>query len=220
LKMEKIKIILVDDHTIVRQGISQALQLEKNFEVIGEADSGRFAVQLILKYCPDIVIMDVSMPDLNGIETTKQILAGNSNIKVIALSMHSAKVYVMGMLNAGASAYLLKTCSFKELGHAINIVLSGKTYLCPDVTHLVINNSLDSIRGQKSSPLYLLSPREREVLQLIAEGYPNKGIAEKLNISKKTVDAHRASLKKKLDIHSTAELTKFSIAEGITSISS
>jgi DNA-binding NarL/FixJ family response regulator len=216
--MGKIKIILVDDHTIVRQGLSQAIQTKEDFKVVGEADNGRVAIELALLHAPDIVIMDVSMPDLNGIEATKQILANNSNVKVIVLSMYSEKIYVIGMLNAGASAYLLKTCSFRELHHAINIVLSGKTYLCPDVAHLVVNKSLDSNGGQKTSLLSVLSQREREVLQLIAEGHQNKAIAVKLKISNKTVENHRANLKNKLDIHSTAELTKFSIAEGVTAL--
>ena len=215
--MKAIKIILVDDHTMVRQGICQSFQMEKNFKVVGETDSGRSAVNLVSKYCPDIVIMDVSMPDLNGIETTKQILAENSNVKVIALSVHSEKVYVMGMLNAGASGYLLKSCSFKELYHAIRIVLSGKMYLCPDVTHLVIKSSLESIHKQDPSGLSVLSRREREVLQLVSEGHKNNAIAEKLNIGLKTVETHRTNLRKKLGIHSVAELTKFAIIEGMTS---
>jgi len=215
--MKEIKIILVDDHTMVRQGICQSFQMEKNFKVVGETDSGRSAVNLVSKYCPDIVIMDVSMPDLNGIETTKQILADNSNVKVIALSVHSEKVYVMGMLNAGASGYLLKSCSFKELYKAISIVLSGKMYLCTDVTHLVIKSSLESVHNQSPSALSVLSRGEREVLQLISEGHKNNVIAEKLNIGLKTVETHRLNQKKKLDIHSVAGLTKFAISEGITS---
>jgi DNA-binding NarL/FixJ family response regulator len=214
----QIKIVVVDDHTIVRQGICQELQKQENFEVVGEADSGYMALNLIPKHCIDIVIMDINMPGLNGVETTKQILEMNSDIKVIALSMHSEKVYVEGMLNIGASAYLLKTCAFNELLHSINIVLSGKKYLCPETSNLIINDSLNSLQEQSSTPLSILSPREREILKLIAEGYSTKKIAKKLTISKKTVDNHRANLKNKLDIHSTANLTKFAIAQAITSI--
>ena len=216
--IKKIKIMVVDDHTIVRQGICRELQTIESFEIVGEADCGHEALTLISEHCPDIVIMDISMPGLNGIETTKQIMKINSNIKVIALSMHSETIYVMGMLNNGASGYLLKTCAFKELHRSINIVLSGGTYLCPEITKLVLNGSLNSINGQKSTPMSMLTPREKEVLKLIAEGYLTKNIAQKLNISIRTVDNHRAKLKKKLDIHNIAQLTKFAIAQNLTSL--
>jgi len=215
--IKKIKILVVDDHTIVRQGICRELQTIENFEIAGEADCGHEALMIIAEHCPDIVIMDISMPGLNGIETTKQIMEINSNIKVIALSMHSEKIYVTGMFNSGASAYLLKTCAFKELHHSINIVLSGGTYLCPEITKLVIDGSLNSINGQKSTPMSMLTPREKEVLKLIAEGYLTKNIAQKLNISIKTVDNHRLKLRKKLDIHNIAQLTRFAIAQNLTS---
>lgn len=215
---EKIKIIVVDDHTIVRQGVSQALQKKENFEVVGEAESGQTAIDLVSELCPDVIIMDINMPGLNGIQTTKQILQINSDIKVLALSMHSEKVYVMGMLNSGASAYLLKTCSIKELYNAINIVLSGKIYLCPDIKSQIVDESLDSNHGEKRTLLSILTQREREVLKLIAEGYLTKSIAHQLTISTKTVDVHRANLKKKLGIHGTAQLTKFAITHEITSI--
>jgi DNA-binding NarL/FixJ family response regulator len=215
---EKIKILVVDDHTIVRQGICLELQTIENFEIVGEADCGQEALTLISEHCPDIVIMDINMPGLSGIETTKQIREINSNIKVIALSMHSEKIYVMEMLNSGASGYLLKTCAFKELHRSINIVLSGETYLCPEIAKLVRNGSLNSIHGKKSTPMSILTPREKEVLQLIAEGYKTKDIAQKLKISIKTVDNHRAKLKKKLDIHNIAQLTKFAIAQNLISL--
>ncbi len=215
---KKIKIIVVDDHTIVRQGISQALQKKENFEVVGEAESGQSAINLVSNLCPDVVIMDINMPGLNGIQTTKQILQINSDIKILALSMYSEKAYVIGMLHVGASAYLLKTCSINELYNAINIVLSGKTYLCQDIKSLVVDDTLDSIHGEKISSLNMLTQREREVLKLIAEGYLTKSIAQQLTISTKTVDAHRANLRKKLNIHSTAQLTKFAITQEITSV--
>jgi NarL family two-component system response regulator LiaR len=205
--MGKIKIILVDDHNVVREGISNSFQKEDNFIVIGEADTGRAAIELVSLVTPDIVIMDISMPDLNGIDATKQILSINSNIKVIALSMYSDKAYVTGMLNAGVSGYLIKSCSFKELLLAINTVLSGKIYLCEKVTPTVV---------KKSDPK--LSPREREVLQLLSEGQKTNTIAEKLNISPKTVSTHIANIKTKLNSHSIAALTKFAISQGITTI--
>jgi len=216
--MEKIKILVVDDHTIVRQGICRELQTIENFEIVGEADCGYEALKVISEHCPDIVIMDISMPGLTGIETTKQIMEINSNIKVIALTMHSEKIYVMGMLNSGASGYLLKTCAFKELHHSINIVLSGETYLCPEITKQVINGSSNSMHGQKSTPMSMLTPREKEVLQLIAKGNQTKAIAQKLKISIRTVDHHRAKLNAKLDIHNIAQLTKFAIAQNLISL--
>ena len=217
LKTKKIKIIIVDDHTIVRHGICQSFSMEDNFEVIAEADSGRSAVSLALWHCPDIVIMDVSMPDLNGIETTKIILANNSNIKVVALTMHAEKVYVMGMLNAGASGYVLKSSSFKELLKCINIVLSGEMFFCQEVSLLIAGKNDRPVKDIRVSVFSLLSRKEREVLQLIAEGHKSNEIAKKLYISVRTVDVHRVNLKKKLNINNVAELTKFAISEGITS---
>ncbi|MCK5684063.1 response regulator transcription factor, partial [bacterium] len=169
--IEKIKILVVDDHTIVRQGICEALQKQEDFEVVGEADCGHTAITLISECCPDVVIMDINMPGLNGIETTKHIMETNPNIKVIALSMHSEKIYVKGMLDSGASGYLLKTCSFKELSQALNIVCAGETYLCPEITNSFVNDSLDPTDKQKNITLSMLTPRERDVLQFIAEGY-------------------------------------------------
>ena len=217
LKTKKIKIIIVDDHMIVRHGLCQSFSMEDNFEVIAEADSGRSAVSLALWHCPDIVIMDVSMPDLNGIETTKIILANNSNIKVVALTMHAEKVYVMGMLNAGASGYVLKSSSFKELLKCINMVLSGEMFFCQEVSLLIAGKNDRPVKGKRVSVFSLLSRKEREVLQLIAEGHKSNEIAEKLYISVRTVDVHRVNLKKKLNINNVAELTKFAISEGITS---
>ena len=217
LKTKKIKIIIVDDHTIVRHGLCQSFSMEDNFEVIAEADSGRSAVSLALWHCPDIVIMDVSMPDLNGIETTKIILANNSNIKVVALTMHAEKVYVMGMLNAGASGYILKSSSFKELLKCIKTVLSGEIFFCQEVSRLIAGKNDRPVKDIRVSVFSLLSRKERQVLQLVAEGHKSNEIAEKLYISVRTVDVHRVNLKKKLNINNVAELTKFAISEGITS---
>lgn len=217
--MEKIKIILVDDHNVVREGISNSFQKNDNFIVIGEADTGRAAIELVSLSNPDIVIMDISMPDLNGIDATKRILSINSSIKVIALSMYSDKAYVMGMLNAGVSGYLIKSCSFKELLLAVDTVLSGEKYLCTKVTPIVVENSLGFFRNQnKKKSESKLSRREREVLQLLSEGQNTNQIAEKLIISPKTVSAHIANIKDKLNIHSTASLTKFAISQGITNV--
>ncbi|MCD4678263.1 MAG: response regulator transcription factor [Desulfobacula sp.] len=215
--MKKIKIIIADDHSILQHGLCSSLEMEKGFKVVAKANSGRSAIELATLHRPDLVIMDVSMPHLNGMEATKQILEKNPEIKIIALSMHMEKIYVHGMMNAGASGYILKSCSFKELLLCIQTVLSGKQFFCREVKHLVTGSDGSLATDNMVSVFSLLSKREREVLQLIAEGHKSRKIAQKLNISVKTVDIHRTHLKAKLNIHSIAELTKFAIAEGLTS---
>ncbi len=215
--MKKIKIIIADDHSILQDGLCSSLEGEKGFEVVAMADSGHRAIELATQYRPDIIIMDVSMPGLNGMEATKQILARHPEIKIIALSMHMEKIYVTGMMNAGASGYILKVCSFKELLECIQTVLSGKLFFCHEVRHLVKGKNEIFFKNKRVSAFSLLSRREREVLQLIAEGHKRREIAEKLKISIKTVDVHRTHLKAKLNIYSVPELTKFAILEGVTS---
>jgi len=219
-KIQKVKIIIADDHSILQHGLCNSLKMEKDFEVVAKADSGHSAIELATLHRPDMIIMDVSMPHLNGMEATKRILAENPEIKVVALSMHVEKIYVTGMINAGASGYVLKSCSFKQLLKCIQTVLSGKYYFCPEVRHLVSggepNSEPGSITGDRVSVFSILSKREREILQLIAEGSRSKAIAQILNISVKTVDIHRTNLKNKLNIYSVAELTKFAIAQGLT----
>lgn len=215
--MKHVKIMIADDHGILQHGLCESLEKETAFEVVAKADSGHRAIELASLHQPDVVIMDVSMPGLNGMEATKQILAEHPEIKIIALSMHMEKIYVNGMMNAGASGYILKSCSFKELLVCIQAVLSGEHFFCQEVKHLVAVKGGNAVKKGKSSVFSLLSKREREVLQLIAEGHMSRKIAEKLNISVKTVDIHRTNLKTKLNIHSIAELTKFAIAEGLTS---
>lgn len=218
MTMEKTTLIIADDHRILRQGLVTSFNLEKRFRVIAEAASGQEAIRLALEHSPDIILMDITMPDLNGMEATRQILAKKPRIKIIALSMHTQKLYVMGMLDAGVSGYLSKTCSFKELVEAVNIVLSGKIYLCHDIAKIVVDRALASQQETRESQFSLLSHREMEILQLIAEGHKNKDIAEKLHISVKTVQIHRTHLKKKLSIDNTADLTKYAISKGITSM--
>lgn len=215
--MGSVKILIADDHGILQHGLCHSLELEKGFEVVAKADSGHSAIELANRLKPDIVIMDVSMPGLNGMEATKQIVDTNPGIKVIALSMHMENIYVTGMMDAGACGYILKSCSFKELLNGIQAVLSGDHYFCREVRHLFKDKNNRTCFDKKVSVFLLLSKREREILQLIAEGYKSRKIAEKLNISVKTVDIHRTNLKTKLNIHSIAELTKFAIAEGLTS---
>lgn len=215
--MKRIKILIADDHSILQHGLCNSLEMEKNIAAVIKADSGYAAIELAKEHIPDIVIMDISMPGLNGIETTKRILAANSNIKVIALSMHNEKIYVNGMINAGATGYILKSCSFKELLKCISTVLSAEYFFCQEVIDMVDHDGKKLVTDKRVSVFSLLSRREREVLQLIAEGHKSKTIAQKLHISIKTVDIHRTHLKNKLNIHTIAELTKFAISEGITS---
>lgn len=215
--MKKIKILIADDHSILQHGLCNSLEMEKNIQTVIKADSGYAAIERVKEYHPDIVIMDISMPGLNGIETTKRILADHPDIKVIALSMHIEKIYVNGMINAGVSGYVLKSCSFKELLDCINKVLADEYYFCQEIHHMVDHHDKNHGADKNDSVFSLLSRREIEVLQLIAEGYKSRKIADKLNISVKTVDIHRTNLKQKLNIHTIAQLTKFAISEGVTS---
>jgi len=215
-----IRVLIADDHKIMLAGLRSILEKQTDFEVVGEADNGRKAVQMAQEKKPDVVVMDVSMPDLNGIEATKQIIESLPETRVIALSMHSDKRFVMGMLRVGASGYLLKDCASQELANAIVQVAGGKKYLSPEITGVVID---DFLLGRGSSEEVAtaasqLSPREREVLQLIAEGWSTKQIASHLYVSIKTIETHRRQIMKKLDLHSIADLTKYAIREGLTSI--
>ncbi len=211
-----IKIILADDHAIVRSGLARLLQQQEGMEIVGQADSGVSAVALTRQLSPDVVIMDIGMPDLNGIEATRQIVKESSRIKVIGLSMHSSKKYIREMFKAGASGYLLKNCSFEELTEAINVVIAGKTYISPSISTAVIGDYISGAVDDKSSVFAVLTEREREVLQLLAEGKTTKQIAERLHISSKTVEAHRLKIMHKLDIDNIAQLTKYAIQEGLT----
>ena len=213
-----IKIILADDHNIVRQGLRSLIEGESDFEVVGEADNGRQAVGLAAELAPDLVIMDVSMPDLNGIEATHQITRNHAGVKVMALSMHSDKRFVAGILKAGAAGYLLKDCAFEEMAGAIRAVAKGGTYLSPGVAASVIQDYVRRLDMSEQSTVDSLTPREREVLQLLAEGSSTKEIAAGLNLSVKTVETHRRQVMEKLDLHSIAELTKYAIREGLTTL--
>jgi DNA-binding NarL/FixJ family response regulator len=200
-------------------GLRSLLEKQTDFDVVGEADNGRMAVQMAHEKKPDVVVMDVSMPDLNGIEATTQIIESLPETRVIALSMHSDKRFVMGMLRAGASGYLLKDCASQELANAILQVATGKKYLSPEITGVVLGDILQGgSPGEVATATSQLSPREREVLQLIAEGWSTKQAASHLYVSVKTIETHRRQIMKKLDLHSIADLTKYAIREGLTSI--
>ena len=213
-----IRVLIADDHTIMRAGLRSLLEKEDQIEVVAEAENGRRAVQLAVEHEPDVVVMDVSMPDLNGIEATSQVLESLPEAKVIALSMHTDKRFVMGMLRAGASGYLLKDCASQELANAIVSVASNKKYLSPDIAGVVIEDSLYGVQQGGETVSSMLSAREREVLQLIAEGWSTKQIAAHLYVSVKTVETHRRQIMKKLDLHNIADLTKYAIREGLTSV--
>jgi DNA-binding NarL/FixJ family response regulator len=213
-----IRIILADDFEIIREGLRALIEKQPGMTVIAEAGDGRTAVQLATKLLPDLIVMDISMPDLNGIEATRQILEKSAGSKVIALSVHCDRRFVLEMLNAGASGYLLKDCAFKELIHAIHTVAANNTYLSPRITDIVLKDYVLRIPKDEFSSSSLLTPREREVLQLLAEGRRTKEIAHLLRVSVKTVETYRQQLMAKLSLHSIAELTKFAIREGLTSL--
>lgn len=214
----KIKVVLADDHQILREGLRAMLEKEYNMEVLGEAADGREALRLIREKTPDVIVMDITMPGLNGVEATRQIRNEFPQIKVVALSMHDDKRFVLNMLKAGASAYLLKDGGFKEVVKAVNAVMANKTYLSPDVTDVVLTDYLKNMNLQEVSVFALLSPREREVLQLIAEGKTTLQIADVMHVSTKTIETHRHHIMQKLQISSIAELTKYAIREGLTDI--
>ena len=213
-----IKILLADDHQIVREGLNAILAKHPDLKVVGEAADGRTAVRLARDLAPDVVIIDIGMPDLNGIEATRQIVAEVPGVKVIALSMHADKQFVSGMLKAGAAGYLLKYCASEELLQAIQTVRANRVYLSPDLVGLVVEDYVQQLEGRDASAFKVLTPREREVLQLLAEGRTTREIAARLHVSVKTVEVHRKQMMDKLGLQSLAELIKYAIREGLTSL--
>jgi DNA-binding NarL/FixJ family response regulator len=229
------KVLLVDDHRIVREGLKSLLAAQPDMQVVAEAADGRQAVQLAKEMAPDVVVMDVAMPQLNGIEATRQIAADEPGMKVVALSMHSDRRFVSEALKAGASGYVLKDGAFDELISAIRAVVSDRVYLSPRVAGVVVEDYVRRLparngNGGHANPgtadeaaarrgaFDALTPREREVLQLMAEGYATKEVAHRLHVSVKTVETHRRQIMEKLDLHSVAELTKYAIREGLTTL--
>ena len=213
-----IKVLLVDDHAIIREGLRSLLEKQPGMEVVADTDDGRKARDLVRQLLPDIVIMDITMPGLNGIEATRQITAEFPDVKVIALSIHFKRRYVADMLSAGATGYILKECLFDELVAAIKAVAAGGRYLSPRITDVVVSDYVKRLSASDDSPFEALKAREREVLQLIAEGKSTKQIALELHVSTKTIEADRRQIMDKLDIHSIAELTKYAVREGLTTI--
>lgn len=213
-----IRVILADDQQLFRAGLRSMIEKDPGIDVVGEAGGGREALRLAREVVPDVIVMDVSLPDLNGIDATHEIKAVLPKVGVIGLSAHSGRHFVRRMLDAGASGYLLKDCAFEELARAIRAVADHLVYLSPAIAAGVIETSVGAAGGAQAGPSAELSHRQREVLQLIAEGLPTKQIAARLHISVKTVETHRVQIMKRLNIQSVAELTKYAIREGLTSV--
>ncbi len=215
-----ISVLLVDDHKILRNGLCSLLQQQPDMEVVGETDNGATAVRLAREFTPDVIIMDVNIQGMDGIDATRHILQELPDSKIIALSMHSKKVFVTEMLKAGASGYMLKEQAFDELVQAIRTVLAGETYLSSKVVSLVVQDYVQSHNGAIGAGTAPLTERQRQVLKFLADGKPSKEIASLLDVSVKTIDASRRKIMEKLNIQSTAELVKYAIREGFTSLES
>lgn len=217
--MAKAKVLLVEDHVIVRQGIKALFSDEPDLEIVGEADDGRAALQSVSELEPDVVLMDISMPGLNGIEATRQIRQNHPGVKVVVLSMHSNEEYVFQVLRAGASGYVLKQSDSSEVLTAIRAALAGGSFLSPPISRTVIDDYVRRAEARGGDEdLELLTSREREVLQLLAEGLSNREIAEQLNISIKTVETHRSNMMGKLGVSSKTELVKYALRKGWASL--
>jgi DNA-binding NarL/FixJ family response regulator len=215
--MPKIQVLLADDHTIVRQGLRVLLEAETDIEVVGEAETGRQALQLAKKHNPDVVVMDIAMPVLNGLEATRQLVKEIPGIKVLILSSYSDDEYMRQLTEAGATGYLLKQTAATELITAIREANNGNAYFSPAISRRLLDQCREAFMsgGTERKGLELLTSREAEVLQLITEGRANKQIAAELCISMKTVEKHRAQLMTKLNIHDVASLTRYAISKGI-----
>jgi DNA-binding NarL/FixJ family response regulator len=210
-----IRVVLADDHRLVREALRVALERERDIAIVGEATDGTAAIKLVRKVKPDVVVLDVAMPELNGIEAAARIHARHPTVKILALSAHADKRYVLEMLSGGAAGYVTKSAAGRELVQAIRTVAAGGCYLSAELASTVVEGVREARNGTKGPRQ--LGRREREVLQLVAEGHRSPAIAARLFISVATVEAHRRNIMRKLDLHTVAELTKFAIREGLTS---
>jgi two-component system response regulator NreC len=217
--MKKIRLLVADDHKIFRQGITKLLEQEPDLQVVGEAADGREAVKKATELKPDLVLMDIAMANLNGLEATKQIKKVLPETKIIMVTMHKNEEYILQSFQAGASGYILKEGAVEELVNAIRSIHQDKSFLSPTISKTLIDAYLRKMEtGKTETPFDLLTDREREVLQLIAEGYTNREVAKSLFISVKTVEAHRAHIMQKLNIHDVAKLVKYAIQKGLVDL--
>jgi two-component system response regulator NreC len=214
--MSVVRIVLADDHTVMRNGLRLLLERQPNLQVVGEAADGRQAVALIEKANPDVVIMDIAMPNLNGIEATRQIINQNPRTAVAILSMHSDESYVIRALKAGARAYLLKDSAEADLLAAVRALMEGKSFFSPAISKILVEDYMRQLQSRGAEDTYeLLTTREREILQLLAEGRTNKEVANMLNLSLYTVETHRTHILQKLNLHSVPELILYAVRKGI-----
>jgi two-component system response regulator NreC len=216
--MRKIRVLIADDHGVVRRGLKLQLEQHDDFEVVGEASDGREAITMIDKLAPDIIIMDIAMPNLNGIQATAQIVKKNPNVGIIVLSMHSDETYLARTLAAGAKGYLLKDNAEVDLERAVRVVAQGKPYFSPAIANTLLEDYMRQMQQRGLQDSYdLLTEREKEILQLLAEGKTNKDVAQLLNLSPNTVETHRTRMMQKLDLHSTAEIVLYAVRKQIIS---
>jgi RNA polymerase sigma factor (sigma-70 family) len=212
------RIILADDHRILREGIGAMLRQVPEFEIVGEAGDGNEAVRLARDLRPDVVVTDVSMPGMNGIEAIRRIVSEVPGVKTLCLSVHDEKRLVAAVMDAGASGYLLKDCAFDELLRAVRTVLAGQVWISPSIAGVLMEDYRNRRAGTTTSAFSELTAREREVIQLIAEGLSTREIAERLHVSAKTIGTHREHLMAKLGVNGTAELTRYALREGLTAL--
>lgn len=216
--MTRIRVLLVDDHRILRQGLAAILGAERDIDVVGGADDGRAAISTVATSAPHVVVMDVGMQGMNGVEATRHITAAQPQVRIVALSTHADRRYVLGMLEAGARAYVLKSSAAEDLVRAIRAVHRGDGFLSPEIAALVVGSYVERRFPTDRSAWSLLAPREREVLQLVAEGLSSKEVARRLEIALSTVETHRKNIMEKLDLHSVADLTRYAVREGIVAL--
>jgi two-component system response regulator NreC len=214
----KKRVLIVDDHAILRDGLRSLFETKLSYDVVAEAEDGKNAIRLAQEYSPDLVMMDLNMPGMNGIEAARTIVRDLPGVKIIALTMHHDKRYAIEMFQAGAAGYLLKDAPFDEVAEAVHTVMNNQRYISPTIGADALKECLDRLGGSKGEASATLTPKEREVLQLLAEGKTNREIADYLNVSVKTVDNHRQRIMEKLDLHTIAELTKYAVREGLSSL--